>query len=85
MKAAGAAIAGVPAAAPVSRNLHVRSICDEYSHAWTVSERAVPYADPRGTGSLIFDSDYSVRRVRNFPTNWFELSDAELCVISRQR
>jgi hypothetical protein len=34
--------------------------------------------------SLIFESLKIVRRVRTFPTNWHDLSDAELAVVMRQ-
>jgi len=34
--------------------------------------------------SLIFESVKIVRRVRPFPTNWHDLSDAELAVVMQQ-
>ena len=34
--------------------------------------------------SLIFESVKIVRRVRTFPTNWHDLSDAELAVVMQQ-
>jgi hypothetical protein len=37
-------------------------------------------ADP----SLIFESVKIVRRVRTFPINWHDLSDAELAVVMQQ-
>jgi hypothetical protein len=47
---------------------------------WIVREVAPSY-DRRGT-HLIFESSNTMRRVRNFPANWFELDDAELYALS---
>ena len=47
--------------------------------AWSVYEMN-RIADP----SLIFESVKIVRRVRTFPPNWHDLSDAELAVVMRQ-
>ena len=49
---------------------------------WHVSER--PYADydRRRGPSLIFASDFAVRRVRDFPADWHTLSDEELLALS---
>ena len=38
--------------------------------------------DRRSGNSLIFASDFAVRRVRNYPANWMELSDEELLALS---
>ena len=44
---------------------------------WQVCE--VVYALDRRSGrSLVCESDGSVRRVRNYPETWYELSDREL-------
>jgi len=49
---------------------------------WLVFEvPAMPY-DRRGTSSLIFESDTTLRRVRNYPANWRELSDEQLLSLS---
>lgn len=44
---------------------------------WQACE--VEFALDRRTGrSLVFESDVSVRRVRHYPANWFDLPDEEL-------
>jgi hypothetical protein len=45
----------------------------------------LPYDDETGGASLVFASDYAVRRVRRYPPNWLELSDDELLSLSRCR
>ena len=55
----------------------LRSVVDAEGTFWQVCE--VEYALDRRTGrSLVFESDVSVRRVRNYPITWHELSDEEL-------
>lgn len=49
---------------------------------WLVYELTPLPFDRRNTPSLIFESDQSVRRVRNFPANWRELADPELWALS---
>ncbi len=49
---------------------------------WTVREVVAPEYDRRGGTNLIFESIDVVRRVRNFPQNWRELTDAELAAMS---
>jgi hypothetical protein len=52
---------------------------------WRVYElESGPY-DRRSGCSLIFESDGVLRRVRDYPTNWRELSDTELMVVSWRR
>ena len=48
---------------------------------WLVYELASSY-DRRHAPCLIFESDNIVRRVRNFPANWRELSDDDLLALS---
>jgi hypothetical protein len=49
---------------------------------WLVYEfPAMPF-DRRSTPSLIFESETTVRRVRDFPANWRTLSDEELLALS---
>jgi hypothetical protein len=43
---------------------------------WLVYELLSTY-DRRG-GSLVFESDNVVRRVRDYPANWREVADADL-------
>jgi hypothetical protein len=56
----------------------------EGARLWTVSEKQ-PASDSPGAASLLFVSDYSMRRVQDYPANWFELSDAELFEVSLNR
>ena len=60
-----------------------RTIQDDTGRIFTVSEKqlATDGRDP----SLLFVSDYSIRRVREYPANWFQLSDAELFAVSLNR
>jgi len=55
----------------------IRSVVDAAGTFWQVCE--VEYALDRRTGrSLVFESDGSVRRVRQYPETWHDLSDDEL-------
>lgn len=45
---------------------------------WLVREIAAPRFDRRGGHHLVFIGDSTVRRLRTFPPNWFELSDDQL-------
>jgi hypothetical protein len=55
----------------------IRSVVDATGTFWQVCE--VEYALDRRTGrSLVFESDGSVRRVRQYPEEWHELPDDEL-------
>ena len=52
------------------------------SMPWLVYELpALPF-DRRSTPSLVFESDGSVRRVRNYPADWRTLSDDDLFALS---
>lgn len=51
---------------------------------WIVREVPAPAFDRRGGTHLFFDGESIMRRVRLFPTNWFELTDAELYELSRR-
>ena len=59
-----------------------RSFVDADGGHWLVYEQAYADYDRRSGVSLIFNSDSAVRRVRHFPANWLELSDAELLALS---
>jgi hypothetical protein len=49
-------------------------------HYWRVFE--VPYEFDRRSGrSLVFEHEYAWRRVRNYPANWHELSEAALIAL----
>lgn len=48
---------------------------------WLVYELAHVF-DRRHAPSLVFESDHAVRRVRSYPAEWRDLSDAELWALS---
>jgi hypothetical protein len=60
----------------------VRVFIDTDGTRWQVSERPFADYDRRHGLSLIFASDAAVRRVREYPENWFSLSDTELIALS---
>jgi hypothetical protein len=60
----------------------VRVFMDGDGTRWQVSERPFADYDRRRGLSLIFASDSAVRRVREYPPNWFLLSDEELSALS---
>lgn len=49
---------------------------------WLVYELPPTQFDRRQAPSLVFESEISVRRVRNFPATWRDLSDADLFALS---
>jgi hypothetical protein len=51
-------------------------------YRWLVSEVAAPQFDRRGGTHLLFDAEVVMRRVRVYPGNWYELSDAELYALT---
>jgi hypothetical protein len=48
---------------------------------WCVYESHSPF-DRRHGPTLLFESDAVVRRVRDYPANWRELSDDDLYAVS---
>lgn len=52
---------------------------------WLVYERASAPMDRRSTPSLVFECRAVIRRVRDYPANWRELSDEELARLSWRR
>lgn len=52
---------------------------------WRVYEMESGPYDRRSGRSLIFESDGVLRRVRDYPVEWRELSDAELMEVSWRR
>ena len=77
-----------PAYSP-SRPLHAgeswRAFTDGEGVTWEVRELKNPDYDRRGGSSLIFESAGAIRRVREFPARWMELSDIALAELSRRR
>ena len=59
-----------------------RVFVDADGARWRVYEQPFSTYDRRSGVSLIFANDAAVRRVREFPANWAELSDAELASLS---
>ncbi|MDB4878758.1 MAG: hypothetical protein JWL60_204 [Gemmatimonadetes bacterium] len=59
-----------------------RSFTDADGGRWRVYEQSFAEYDRRSGMSLIFASDGAVRRVRNYPSSWMELPDAELVKLS---
>ena len=53
--------------------------------AWFVYELPPDSYDRRATGSLVFESEFTIRRVRNYPRHWRTLSDAALMSVSWNR
>lgn len=51
---------------------------------WHVFEHVPPY-DRRSKPSLVFVSDVAMRRVRDFPSAWWELPDEALMAVSWRR
>jgi len=55
---------------------------DAEGNRWRVRESAFSPYDRRRGRSLIFWSDGAVRRVRDYPDDWHQLSDDELAQLS---
>ena len=64
--------------------IRTRTFVDDLGQSWLVSERPFSEYDRRSGCSLIFASELAVRRVRNYPSDWFTLSDADLAALSWQ-
>lgn len=61
---------------------HVRVFVDADGTRWEVHEMPFSHYDRRRGRSLIFWSDGAVRRVRDYPADWHELSDSDLALLS---
>jgi hypothetical protein len=59
-----------------------RTFLDVEGTQWRVYEQAFGDYDRRSGMSLIFASEAAVRRVRDFPADWMQLSDDELLALS---
>ncbi|MEO8619531.1 MAG: hypothetical protein ABI625_00620 [bacterium] len=59
-----------------------RSFLDSDGSHWLVYEQPFADYDRRSGMSLIFSSEAAVRRVRDYPADWFNLSDEELVALS---
>lgn len=58
-----------------------RNIAGE-GQLWHVHEVPFAVTDRRTGTSLIFENDTVIRRVRNFPANWYSMGDEELYRLS---
>lgn len=59
-----------------------RSFLDTEGAYWVVYEQAFAAYDRRSGMSLIFSNESAVRRVRDYPADWFDLSDDDLAALS---
>lgn len=59
-----------------------RSFVDADGTHWLVHERVFAEYDRRSGRSLIFSNEAAVRRVRDYPANWLDLTDEELLALS---
>jgi hypothetical protein len=65
-----------------SELLRTRTYTDDLGMTWRVTEQPFSEYDRRRGSSLIFASELAVRRVRNYPSDWFTLSDGALAALS---
>ncbi|HEY9228285.1 MAG TPA: hypothetical protein VIP11_16635 [Gemmatimonadaceae bacterium] len=63
----------------------VRIVATADGRQWVVREVPPLYVDGKDGGSLVFSSDHVMRRVRNYPLDWFDKPDAELISVSLRR
>jgi len=69
-------------AGPQTSEARTRTYVDDDGTCWHVSEQPFSEYDRRSGNSLIFASDLAVRRVRNYPADWFSLPELELMALS---
>lgn len=68
-----------------SRGLADCRVVETRDGQWRVYELDGGQYDRRASPSLVFESDGVLRRVRDYPPNWRELSDNELMEVSWRR
>jgi hypothetical protein len=68
--------------APRIERLASRSVRDAHGVPWLVQEVRDWEYDRRSATSLVFSSDDVMRRVRDYPPNWIDLSDEDLIALS---
>jgi hypothetical protein len=61
----------------------VRQFTDSEGRFWEVHEERAGSFDRRGP-SLIFETDNIIRRVRNYPSDWFQWDEAHLEELSKR-
>jgi hypothetical protein len=59
-------------------------VIDDRAVQWTIFEQPNSFDRRRGR-SLVFESESSIRRVRNYPSDWYLLDDAALLELSWSR
>lgn len=69
-------------AARSGEQLPTRTFTDDHGQTWLVTEQPFSEYDRRSGSSLIFSSELAVRRVRDYPSDWYTLSDAALAALS---
>jgi len=70
---------------PVNADERRRTFTDEDDVFWDVREVPNPSYDRRGGQCLLFESAHAFRRVRDYPADWFKLTEAQLIELSRNR
>jgi hypothetical protein len=59
-----------------------RTYTDDTGLSWSVTEQRFSEYDRRSGYSLIFSCEFAVRRVRNYPSDWYTLSVHDLEALS---
>jgi hypothetical protein len=62
-----------------------RLVSGDDGRQWVVREVAGGSYDRRGTTTLVFTTDDAMRRVRQYPANWFDLPNDALYALSNGR
>jgi len=71
---------------PAQKTLaRVRVVAAVDGRQWVVKEVPPSQPDAGGRSSLVFASDNVIRRVRDFPPDWFDWSDEDLYAVSQRR
>ena len=71
---------------PAQKTLaRVRVVAAINGRQWVVKEVPPSQPDVGGRPSLVFASDHVIRRVRDFPPDWFDWSDEDLYAVSQRR
>jgi hypothetical protein len=68
---------------PINADEPRRTFTDEEGVYWDVREVKSPDYDRRVSKSLVFESVHGFRRVRNYPDDWFDFTEADLAALSR--
>jgi hypothetical protein len=69
-------------ATPRAPETRSRTFVADDGQIWHVYEQQFSEYDRRRGHSLIFTSELAVRRVRNYPADWFGLSEEALAALS---